>query len=291
MFDLRYHVASLAAVFLALILGIVIGAAISDPSLADATENQRLERTVEGLRADLAAAELRASQAEAARGFAAAAYDALVRERLTGRSILFVSIGPVDERIDEAVTAVRDAGGTVTRMRALDVPGETDPVFRALEPRPALAVYATPERLVDLGRAFARELVEGGETPLVDTLSPVLVQQRSPGQLIERVDAVVVARSAEPNRGPLARFLTGLYDGLDDDGPAVAVELSGAPETALAAFRRAELSTVNALDTAIGKVALVVLLAGGPVGDYGIGTETVVPPIEPLEPRDPDESG
>jgi hypothetical protein len=284
MFDLRYHVASLAAVFLALVLGIAIGAAISDPTLADATENQRLERTVDGLRANLAEANLRASQAEAARGFAAASYDAVVHERLADTTVLVLSIGPVDERVDEAAAAVRDAGGTVARMRALDVPDDTDGLFRALLAQPALEGYATSERLVDLGRAFAHELVDGGETPLVDALSPVLVQETSRGLLGDPVDAVVVARSAEPHRGTLARFLTGLYEGLDDSGPAVAVEVSDSPESALAAFRRAELSTVDAVDTAVGKVALVVLLAGGPVGDYGIGTETVVPPIEPLDP-------
>lgn len=289
MFDLRYHVASLAAVFLALMLGIVIGAAISDPSLADATENQRLERTVAGLRADLREAELRARQAESARAFAAASYDALVHERLAGTSVLFVSIGPVDERIEEAEAAVGDAGGAVTRMRALDLPSDTDAVFRALQTRPALEDYAAEERLGDLGRAFARELVEGGDTPIVDTLSPVLVQQASRGQLADPVDAVVVTRSAEPHQGSLARFLTGLYEGLAEDGSAVAVELSGSARSTLGAFRRADLSTVNAVDTAIGKVALVVLLAGGPVGDYGIGTETVVPPLEPVEPLAPDE--
>ena len=31
MFDLRYHVASLAAVFLALVIGILVGVGISDP--------------------------------------------------------------------------------------------------------------------------------------------------------------------------------------------------------------------------------------------------------------------
>ena len=35
MFDLRYHVASLAAVFVALIIGILVGVGISDRGLVD----------------------------------------------------------------------------------------------------------------------------------------------------------------------------------------------------------------------------------------------------------------
>ena len=289
MFDLRYHVASLAAVFLALVLGIVIGAAISDPGLADRAENQRLEDTVNGLRGDLAEAELRARQAEAARAYAAASYQAVVHDRLSGDDVLFVSVGARGVRIDEAEAAVRDAGGLVTRMRAIALPADVETITRRLEGRPALEAYAEPGRLRDLGREFARELVEGGETPVADALEDVLVQQRSPGRDSGPVDSVVVARSVEPQEGPLAPFLTGMYEGLGERNPAVAVDMSSEPSTALRAFKRAGLSTVNAIDTAFGKVALVVLLDGGEEGDYGIGTEKVVPPIEPHDPAEPDQ--
>lgn len=287
MFDLRYHVASLAAVFLALVLGIVIGAAISDPSLADRAENQRLKDTVDGLRDNLADAELRARQAEASRAYAAASYTAIVHDRLAGDRVLLVSVGPGGPRTEEAETAIRDAGALVARTRAIDVPADVESVTSRLEGRPGLESYAQPGRLRDLGLEFARELVEGGDTPIADALEDLLVQQRSPGPDSGAVDAVVVWRSVDPHEGPLAPFLTGMYEGLGEGNPAVAVELFGAPPRALRAFKRAGLDTVNAIDTAIGKVALVVLLAGGEPGDYGIGTEKVVPPIEPHEPAEP----
>jgi hypothetical protein len=290
-FDLRYHVASLAAVFLALVLGIVIGAAISDPSLADRAENQRLEDTVDGLRRDLVEADLRGRQAEAERAYAVASYEAIVHERLAGDHVLFVSVGPGGTRAEEAEIAVGDAGALVVRTRAIDVPADADSITSRLEGRPALESYAQPGRLRDLGREFARELVEGGETPVVDALEDLLVQQRSLERDSGPVDAVVVARSAEPHEGPLAPFLTGMYEGLGEGNPAVAVELSASPDRALRAFKRAGLPTVNAIDTPIGKVALVVLLAGGQPGDYGIGTDKVVPPIEPHEPSEPDQGG
>ena len=40
MFDLRYHVASLAAVFLALLIGILVGVGISDRGLVDRAKYQ-----------------------------------------------------------------------------------------------------------------------------------------------------------------------------------------------------------------------------------------------------------
>ena len=49
MFDLRYHVASLAAVFLALIIGILVGVGISDRGLVDRTNNRLLKDRVASL--------------------------------------------------------------------------------------------------------------------------------------------------------------------------------------------------------------------------------------------------
>ena len=80
-----------------------------------------------------------------------------------------------------------------------------------------------------------------------------------------------------------------MYEGLADGIPAVAVDVSDSPRGALRAFERADLSTVNAVDTAIGKVALVVLLDGGREGNYGIGMDEVVPPIDPHIPSEPDQ--
>ena len=291
MFDLRYHVASLAAVFLALVLGIAVGAAVTEPGLADRSERENLRRQVARLESRLEDAELRAAQSEAARVFSAAAYSALMHDRLARRRILLVSVGPVDDPLDEAAEAIRDAGGTVARMRALELPPDPEPIQRALSGRTALRGYVGATDLDDAGRDFARELVDGGETPLADAFSDVLVRQRDRGSYTGPVDAVVVARTAEPQRGALARFLTGFYEGLAGSGPAVGVELSAQSPSAVPAFDRADLSTVNTIDTVPGKLSLAVLLAGGPEGNYGfVDGDLVIPRIEPVEPA-PDRGG
>lgn len=283
MFDLRYHVASLAAVFLALVLGIVVGAAISDPGLAERTEQENLREQIDRLNRALEGAELSARQGESAQAFARAAYEPLMRDRLAGKRIVVVSVGAVDDRVEEAVEAVRDAGGSIVRMRALKLPADAAPIERAIAARPALEGYLGPGHLDDVGRDFGRELVDGGDaTPLGDVLSDVLVQERGRDST-GSADAVVVARPAVPQQGPLARFVLGLYEGLSGIERAVGVELSSAERPALPAFNRAGLSTVGGIDTAAGKVALAVLLAGGRPGDYGLaGADGVVPPIEPV---------
>ena len=52
MFDLRYHVASLAAVFLALIIGILVGVGISDRGLVDNVKTKVLQDEVANLQHD-----------------------------------------------------------------------------------------------------------------------------------------------------------------------------------------------------------------------------------------------
>ena len=49
MFDLRYHVASLAAVFLALVIGILVGVGISDTGYVDKGYRGLLEQRIESL--------------------------------------------------------------------------------------------------------------------------------------------------------------------------------------------------------------------------------------------------
>jgi hypothetical protein len=62
----------------------------------------------------------------------------------------------------------------------------------------------------------------------------------------------------------------------------VGVETSTTETSAIPAFRRARLSTVDNVDSQIGRVALAMLLAGEARGNYGLAEETPVPPIEPV---------
>jgi len=111
-----------------------------------------------------------------------------------------------------------------------------------------------------------------------------LVEEQS-GSSPTELDAVVVARPARPQQGETQDFLAGLYGGLASTSiPAVGVDARGTPRSPLAAFRRRGLSTVEAVDEASGRVALVFLLAGAPPGSYGIGsdaTDGVLPDVPP----------
>ncbi len=284
MFDLRYHVASLAAVFLALIIGMLVGAGISGRGLLDEAERDKLNGRIADLEAANKAEEQHTRELEASDALARSGYRALVANRLEGKGVALLFVGSVAKPVRSAVEdAVTRAGGSVVRMRALTAPIQTKELEAALRRRRALQGYVGVDRLDDVGHDLGVELVDGGETPLWDALSDALVEETS-GDGEDAVDGVVVSRTAPPQRGQTRRFVRGLYSGLTGATEvAVGVETSTADPSAVRSYQRGGLSSVDDVDLAVGRVALAVLLAGGPPGDYGIKqtSSRYLPPIEP----------
>src|SRR5919206_5310884 len=97
MFDLRYHVASLAAVFLALIIGILVGVGTADRGFVEKANTRLLEQRVAHLRSQLDQTskhnEFSAREHAAAERYIDATYPVLVRNRLKGHRIAVVFIG------------------------------------------------------------------------------------------------------------------------------------------------------------------------------------------------------
>jgi hypothetical protein len=288
-FDLRYHVASLTAVFVALVVGILVGVGLSGKGFVNDAERSNLNSQIADLRNERDSA--RASLDEATRGalalrdFSDAAYPAVVPGRLQGQKVAVLYAGPVDRGVSFAVDkAVRDAGGTVVRVRSLEVPLDVRKVQDALRRQPTMRRLQGVEHLEDLGGALAVEFAAGGKTPLWDALGKMIVQERD-GSATPPADALVVVRTAPQQQGPTRSFLAGLYRGLARAGePAVGTEAPGSTPSAFPAFVKAGLSTVDSIDTSTGRLGLVLLLEGAQPGSYGLGElakDGVLPAIPP----------
>src|SRR5437016_4256158 len=96
-FDLRYHVASLAAVFLALVIGILVGVGISDRGLVDKAQRGLLQQRIDQLQGELSDARKRESELgaeqRAAQAFISDTYPTLMHDRLRGKRIALVFLG------------------------------------------------------------------------------------------------------------------------------------------------------------------------------------------------------
>jgi hypothetical protein len=289
-FDLRYHVASLAAVFLMLVVGILIGVGISGRGFVDDAERNRFNDRIAGLQEQVDAAEATAGDFErrqkAAQDFVESAYPVLVEGRLSGKKVAVAVLGSVEQGSFRFVErAIADADGRLARMRAVMLPLRLDAIEAVLADRPELGGYVRDEHLANLGRDLGRELVTGGETPLWDALAGEIVEEQS-GDLSGPVDGVVVIRPAEPQEGGSARFLAGFYQGLGSSGePIVGVEPARVEQSAIPVFQRYGLSTVDGIESELGQLALVLLLGNADPGNYGVrdtARSGILPPIEPL---------
>lgn len=292
MFDLRYHVASLAAVFLMLVVGILIGVGISGRGFVDDAERRRLNEQIAGLEEQADAAKATAAdfgrRQQAAQDFVESAYPVLVGGRLAGKNVAVAVLGSVEQGSFRFVeSAIEDADGRLARMRAVTLPLRLAAVEAVLADQPELGGYVGDEQLGNLGRDLGRELAAGGETPLWDALAGEIVEEQS-GDLSEPVDGVVVIRPAEPQDGGSSRFLAGFYQGLGSTGePVVGVEPGRVEQSAIPVFQRYSLSTVDGIDTELGQLALVLILGDADPGAYGVrdtATSGILPPIEPLPP-------
>ena|SRR5438105_6014173 len=287
MFDLRYHVASLAAVFFALVIGILVGVALASHGLGNA-ERRKLEDDLTRARARINQLDGAVQEDNADTKFVSGAYQAVMADRLRGERVAVLFIGPVDHGIRSAVLkTLGDAGATMVRMRAISVPINGHSVEGALAKRAALASYASgPNRWTNIGRELADEFVAGGATPLWDALEAQLVQERA-GSDKGAADAVVVVRTAQPQiEHATARVIAGLFRELSGGPvPVVGAELRGTFPSAVLTYKHFGLSSVDDLDVKIGRVALAVLLSpDGATGQYGLQDvdDAVLPQIPPV---------
>ena len=289
MFDFRYYVASIAGLFLMLAVGILLGVGISGRGFVDDAERDRLNGRIEALEEEVEAAGASADESEdrqrAARQFVESAYPVLVDRRLDGKRLAVLVLGTRDQSLDFVRRAIVDGDGRMDRMRAVTLPLRLEAVESAVAAKEELGGYVGEDQLGNLGRDLGRELAAGGETPLWDALEDEIVEERI-GDFSEAVDGVVVMRTAEPQSGDSARFLAGLYQGLGSAVvPVVGVEPSRIEESTIPVFQRHRLSTVDGVDTELGRLALSLVLAGADPGDYGVrdtAHDGIVPPIVPL---------
>src|SRR5689334_20708839 len=156
MFDLRYHVASLAAVFLALVIGILVGVGIADRGLVDKANTHLLRQEVASLRTQLDRASKRSATTEreqaAAQSYIDKTYPVLARNRLRGKRIAVVFVGKVDSGLASTIDrAMTDSGGIQVRVRALKMPVDDQELDAKLAAQPSNQSYVGKSNLQQLG--------------------------------------------------------------------------------------------------------------------------------------------
>jgi len=280
--DLRYHVASLSAVFLALVIGILVGVGISGRGFVDKSERRNFENRIAALQSQVtqlnAEKALIDQQGAAARTFAQETYPVLMQDRLASKRVGLLVIGSAGGAAADVRQALSDAGAVVSLYRVVKVPVDPTAVRNVLRRFPAF------RRLDDVGHELAQEWVSQGVTPISDAVSPLLVEEQrgAPGK---GLDGVVVLQGAPAADAATARFLRGFLQGLTTSSvPVVGAETTDTEPSRVPEWSDAGgMSTVDDVDTTSGKLALALLLGGAPGGHFGVkpAADAPLPRIEP----------
>jgi len=277
MFDYRYHALSLAAVLLALMIGVLLGVAIGDSNLVSSAKNgivANLNSEVGASRRQAGKLQERLANEEA---FANGLYPLAVHELLAGRQIGVVFIGESSDRINSLVrAAVAQAGASVTTVVAVREPLDVEGLEHEAAGTHYASLGASTELVERFGDLIGRQLVSGGQLVDRELISRVRASLLSAfdGQLT-RLEGLVVVR-AEPagmsaaQSESSAAFESGLLAGVAAVRvPAVGVELSDTNPSQIPWYQGKGLSSVDDLDTLAGQAALDYALAGDG-GSFGV---------------------
>ena len=264
MFDFRYHALSLVAVFLALGIGIVLGASLGDSVVSEANRDVRasLRGDVVNARNDARTARQAVSDRDE---FISASFDPLVGNLLRGRRVAVVANGGLPQEVESAVRdAVNDAGAEVDSVSKFD--GEPD--LKGFADRLGgrfRNLSSNPGQLRPLGRRIGRALVEGGPVPRkLETELPDSFSGDFRG-----ADAVVYYRAGIDRSETADRFEAALIEGLRRARvPVAGVEEIDTDPSQITFYEKAGLATVDDVDQPAGRIALVLVLDGAR-GNYG----------------------
>lgn len=270
-YSVRYHTASLIAVFLALAIGILIGAEFGGDAL---TETRRdLEHSLVGnlqdarSRADELSAELNRSNE-----FGERVYPVLTRDRLIGKRLAIVALGGLPSDLTGDVEdALGPTGAKLVGVGVVREPVDLNGLASDLAKTRFADLRTNPDALTELGTGLGRQLVLGGTLPEVVR-----------GQLFSRasgsfggLDGVIVVRNQPEDMGPVQRTRANQLESALMGGmtatriPAVGIEATTTEPSSVSFFQSNDLSSVDDVDLTAGQLAFVFAMLGAE-GSFGV---------------------
>jgi Copper transport outer membrane protein, MctB len=270
-YSARYHATSLIAVFLALAVGILVGAEFGDDALTDTRRD--LESSLVG---NLQDARSRSDELGAQLGqaneFADRVYPVLTRDRLEGARIAIVALGGLPSEDSDAIEeALAPTGASLVGVGVVREPVDLGGLAGDLAKTRFADLRTNPDSLAALGAGLGRQIALGGTLPEVvrDHLF-----SRASGDF-GALDGVIVVRDQPQDMGPIQRTTagtleSGLIGGITATRvPAVGVESSPAEPSSISFFQANDLASVDDVDLTAGQLALVFSLLGAE-GSFGI---------------------
>jgi hypothetical protein len=270
-YSARYHATSLIAVFLALAVGILIGAEFGGDALTGTRKD--LEHSLVGNLQDARSrAEELSAQLNRSNEFGERVYPVLTRDRLRGRRIGIVALGGLPGDVTGDVEdALAPTGAKLVAVGVVREPVDVSGLADDLAKTRFANLRRNPDGLSELGTGLGRQLVLGGTLP-----------EFVRGQLFSRasgtfgaLDAVFVVRDQPQDMGPVQRAKANQLESALMSGitatrtPAVGIETTTADPSSISSFQANDLSSVDDVDLTAGQLAMVFAMLGAE-GSFGV---------------------
>ncbi len=287
-YSARYHAASLAAIFLALAIGILIGSEFGGDLLTETKKDieQSLTSDLDNARSEVDDLN---QQLEWSDDFGNRAYPLLIDSRLAGERIGLVSFGELPSGITKSVeTALVPSGAKLVAVGAVRQPPSVEKLGQVLGGGGKPARGDRDELLEKYGIVTGRQLINGGRV-LRATRSELFSQ--TSGQF-GNLDGLVLFRGDLSGLGPVEEAESELLDeaiirGADSTrAKLVGVEQVSTDPSSIDFFSANEVNSVDNIEQPAGKVSLVFAL-GGAEGSFGVkdGADRVLPELlKPVSP-------
>lgn len=270
-YSARYHATSLIAVFIALAVGILIGAEFGGDALTSTRRD--LEHSLVGnlqdarSRADELSAQLNRSDE-----FGERVYPVLTRERLQGRRIGILALGGLPGDLTADVEdALGPTGAKLVGVGVVREPVDVNGLAGDLAKTRFADLRRNPDALGELGTGLGRQIVLGGTLPEVVR-----------GQLFSRasgafgaLDAVIVVRNQPLEMGPVQRTKANQLEAALMGGmtatriPVVGIETTTTEPSSVSFFQSNDLASVDDVDLTAGQLAMVFAMLGAE-GSFGV---------------------
>lgn len=270
-YSARYHAASLIAVFLALAVGILVGAQFGGDALTNTRRN--LEQSLVGNLQDARSrADELSDELNRADEFGERVYPVLTRERLEGRRLAIIALGGLPSDLaGDVEEALEPTGAKLVGVGVVREPVDVNGLAGDLAKTRFAELRTNPDALSELGTGLGRQLAIGGTLPEVVR-----------GQLFSRasgtfggLDGVIVVRDQPEDMGPVQRARANQLESALMGGitatrvPTVGIETTTTEPSSISFFQSSDLSSVDDVDLTAGQLALVFALLGNE-GSFGV---------------------
>jgi hypothetical protein len=281
-YSARYHAASLAAVFLALAIGILIGSQWGSDVLNNTREDLESSLTSDLNDARSEIDDLNQQQ-QWSNDFGNSVYPLLTEGRLKDRKVGLIGLGPLPSNVTDSVeSALQPTGAELVAVGAIRQPPSLDDLAAELQGTRFQNLDRNEETLLAYGRQIGRQLVNGGRI-LNQTRSDLMSQ--SSGQFAG-LDGLIIYRAEPDDSDSEEKDTAEKLDRSIIEGAAftkarlVGIETTGTDPSTVGFLRDRNLSTVDNLDQPAGKVSLIYALNGAE-GAFGVkdGASRLLPEL------------